>query len=176
MSDKINAAKAIERLAQSYQAVIDAAAMLQEIGQVEQHRDEVIKAKDAAIKELEAVNKELVSAKADVKKSKADIEARSKLAESDALEVVAAANQQANELLDVARVQAGEIIEAGKAKDDANRNKAMAELVKIRTSVEVANADLAAINDRKVALEAATNDAEKRLDAARAKVKSLISE
>jgi len=174
MSDKIKAADAINRLAQSYQAVIDAASMLKEIGSLEQAKDEAAKARAAADKEAE-------SAKAEAKKAKDAI----KVAKEQADKIAADAQDYADKLIAEGAARAKQVAEKcqadcndmiSKATVDASAAKAaaVAEYKQVQDDIARAKEVLAEILSKQDAAVASAEDAEKRLAAAMSKVKSLL--
>jgi vacuolar-type H+-ATPase subunit H len=108
MSDKIKAADHIARLAQSYQAVIDASIMLREIGSLEQARDEANKARDLADKEAKEAKDEAKKAKAVIQKAKDDAEA-----------LIVKASQTADEIMANAELDAERVKQDAKSRGEA---------------------------------------------------------
>lgn len=120
MANKIQSADAIRRLAIQYQAMVEAADLLESIGSLEQASKEAEKAASAARENLKIAEEELASVKAETKKAKAkgdDVIAlavgagNEKLEQADleAKAIVAAANEQADLIVAKARKDADAI-------------------------------------------------------------------
>lgn len=117
MSDKIRIADAIDRQAKTYQAIIDAAQMLRELGQIEQVTAEQKAAAEAARKEAAAAQDEAKKAKDDAKKAKEKVAEMIGKANDQALEVVREGEQKGQAMVDAAASRAAEIV--SRAEQDA---------------------------------------------------------
>lgn len=118
MSDKIKAADAINRLAQSYQAVIDAAALLREIGSLDQAKDEAVKAREVADKEAAEAKAEAKKAKDVVKKAKDDADQIIDGAVIEAKEILANADLDVERKIEDAKLRGESIISAARVMAD----------------------------------------------------------
>lgn len=172
--NKINAAEHIERLAVQYQAMVEAAAALKEIGSLENATQEAQKAAEAA-------KKEAVAAKAEALKAKDKIAA----AELSAAEIIAGAQSEASEIASVAKAQGAIIIEDARKMADAMMVKAakdvadasagiagkVAELTTAKLRLEQ---DLAALQNAITVKTAEADGIEARLAKAQAQVAKLL--
>lgn len=145
MSDKINAADAIRRLAKQYEQMVFAAEVLDKIGSLDQVTKEQSAAADAARAEAD-------KAKAEVKKAKDDL----KKVKDDAAEVVADAQAKADRVRGEAEIEANRLIEDAASQATVAASKiidaARAEAVSIKESTK---ADVAKANKAKADLQAA---------------------
>lgn len=174
MASKTTTAEALDRLAVQYQAVIDATAMLKEIGSLENARDEAIKARAAADDELASVKADVAREKAKVAKAKDQAEAMLIEANNAANQKIAAANAAAEQVLATANINVQQRISDAERAAANIKAGAQAELValqaklgELRQAIEQSEQELTA----KVTQAA---DAEKRLEQARAKVRALV--
>jgi chromosome segregation ATPase len=171
---KIAIAENLERLAVQYQAVIDAAAVLKEIGKLDQVKAEAEKAAAAARAEAE-------DAKADAKKAK-DAVAKSK---EQAAEMVAKANDQALATLQEAEQKAAAMLASAETQvkaqvesmaDKVEAKKAaiagqVAQLTTVKVELESSLAGLSVAYDQKLAEVEAV---EARLAKAQAQIAKLL--
>lgn len=119
MSKKIQAAEAIEVLANQYRAMVEAAEMLKQIGSLDNATAEARKALEAAKDEAEAAKLEADLAKADAKKAKAKVVEILDKAKIDADEIIAAAVAQGAKEVGGAQMKADSIVAAAQARADA---------------------------------------------------------
>ena len=174
MSDKIRIADALDRQAKTYQAIIDAAQMLRELGQIEQVTAEQKAAADAARKEAESAQDDVKKAQGEAKKAKdkaAEIVAK---ANDQALEVLREAEQKGQSLVDGAAVRAGDIV-ATAERQAADRTAGVAGQVAQLTSTKVAlEQDVATLNHVVETKRIEVDDLEKRLAKAQAQIAKLL--
>jgi len=174
MSNKITVAENLERLALQYQAVIDAAAMLKEIGKLEQVMAEAKKAAAAAGAELDGVKESLAKAKAEAKKVK----------EKEA-EVIAAAEAKAAVMADEAVASAAatvanaesvakSIIDKANAGAAAINEAANAEAKKLSDLIGEKNSLVAGLDADIAQKTAFAKDLEARIEKAQAQVAKLL--
>lgn len=175
MAKAQDAALAVKRLAVQFEGLIQAAAVLEEIGSAEGHLEE-LKA------QVEAATKDTEKAKADNKKAKDALKAT----EAAANDVLMASRTQGDALVKAAQEQAAEIEK--KAQDRAAAMVAQATMEQSRISaaneanMTKARAGLAEIDAARMAASAATDakakelaDVEKALDKVRSKIAALMA-
>lgn len=174
MSDKIRIADALDRQAKTYQAIIDAAQMLRELGQIEQVTAEQKAAADAARKEAESAQDDVKKAKADAQKAKdkaAEIVAK---ANDQALEVLREAEQKGQSIVDGASSRAAEI-QSRAEQDAAIARSGIAGQVAQLTSTKVSlEQDVATLNHVVETKRIEVDDLEKRLAKAQAQIAKLL--
>ena len=153
MSDKIKVAEAIERQAKTYQAIIDAAAILKEIGSLEQASAETKAAAESARKEAEAAHTEAKQAKADAKAAKDKVAEMLAKAADQVLDVVADGEIKAKGIINGAELRASEIVAAAE-RSAADRTSGIttqiAQLTAIKGGIEQDIATLGAVADGKL--------------------------
>jgi cell division septum initiation protein DivIVA len=159
---KIMMADTINRFARDYESMVKAAEFLKEIGTNEQIADELKAAAEAARTEAEAAKAELVKAKAAVKAQEAKSAEMLTKAGMDAADVLAAANTKADQIIDIAQANAGDIfaqarqdaqkatagVAAQVAKLTTERDALLAESLAIEAAIELKQADATAIETR----------------------------
>ncbi len=174
MTTKLAGADAIRNFAKSYKAMVEIADMLEDLGKIEQVTAEQQKAADAARAEADKVKADLVKAKAKVAE-----------AEAKAQDIVAVAQEQAAQTGAgiVRAAQEDAALVAKKAQDEASKMIAQASTEKARLSSEIgglqsaiesAKTELQILARAKDDAEAATADAEKKLDQIKGKLKALL--
>lgn len=174
MSNKIALAGSLDVLAAQYQAVINAAATLKEIGSLEQAADEARKAVEVATDETLAAKLELNVAKEDAKKAKAKV-----------AEMLAKAAEEANGILATAHAHASGIVAEANAKAVAIDQSAVDRLAgaladvnanRARIVNEINNAqdklDCLALDIQAKTAEA--DEAQKRLDKVQAQIAKYL--
>lgn len=176
MSDKIKVAEQVLRAAQQYQAIIAAAEMLKQVGQVEQAVEEINKARTKAMAALELVNLDLVNAQNEIAAAKINAE-----------EIVSEAKDKAAQIVSDAEIVARSLINESKAKAEAHYSDRMSSVTKDRDSVidkmmamkqDVEALDQS-IDEKRRVIEAKTAEAEaleSRIAAAQAQIAKLLGQ
>lgn len=174
MADKFTAAESIRRLAKQYEDMVAAADALEAIGKLEQVTAEAGKQADAARADAEAAKAELSKVKekikADTIKAEGVAEQVKAAAINDALAVKLGAQEEAAHIVKKAQDEGAVIIERAATE----KAKLSSEIGGLQRAIEAARSELAMLAQDKEAAEAATADAVKKLDAAKAKVKALF--
>lgn len=174
MADKFTAAESIRRLAVMYSSMIEAADALEAIGSIERVTEEQKKQADAATAEAD-------KAKADLAKVKEQIKVQA--AKGDALvadavlsakierdNIVKAAEETAANVLKKAQDESAEMI----AKASTEKARLSSEIGGLQAAIEAGRSELVSLKAAKEAAEAATVDAEKKLDGIKGKLKALL--
>lgn len=174
MATKTSVAENLDRLALQYQAVIDAAAMLKEIGSLETARDECKQATATARAELDAAKEELVKAKADAKKAKD--QAKQILdgavidANDQALQLQRAAEEQHAEIVKRAQDMSAAMLEQAATQ----RASISAELERLNAAAQQVRDEITNLQNAKAEIVAQYDDADKKLQALKGKLKALM--
>jgi chromosome segregation ATPase len=174
MSSKVQAAEAIEVLANQYRNMVEAAAMLKQIGSLENASKEAQKAAEAAKDEAEAAKLEADLAKADAKKAKTKVTEMLTKAAEDANDALAAAQEKADAIVAQANAKAAEIDQAavdrlaGALADvNANRARIINEINNAQDRLDGLTIDIAAKT-------AEAEEAQKRLDKVQAQIAKYL--
>ena len=174
MSKFSDAATTIRKAAVKYEQMVALAAILDQIGSLDQVASECTTAADAARADLTKAKEDLAKAKAQIKA--AEDKAASVLVEANAM--IAETNKKA--IIETER-EAAEILK--KAQDRAAEMVATASTVKAQLSseigglqraVEAAKDQLAHLTAARDEAEKATADSEKKLSTLREKIKALL--
>ena len=174
MSKYSDAADVIKRQAKQYQALIDAASALEEIGHIENVAKEAKARAAEAQAELEAAQVELAKAKSDTKRAK---EQAKQILDGAVID----ANDQAAQLQKAAEEQHAEIVK--RAQDMAaamleqagtQRAKANAEITSLQQAAQQLKSEIQSLTNAKAEVIAQYDDADKKLAALKAKLKALM--
>ena len=171
--DYTKVAEAIDRQAKTYQAIIDAAAALKEIGSLDNMAKDCRKAADAARDELEKIESEVKDAKRDAVKAKEKAAEIVSKANDQALELLREAEQKGQAIADGAVARAGEIVATAERKvadSTAGIAGQIAQLTSVKVGLEQDVATLQGAND---ALKSEAEDLEKRLAKAKLQLEKL---
>jgi chromosome segregation ATPase len=174
MSSKVQAAEAIEALANQYKQMVEAAEMLKKIGSLENAAKEAQKACEAAKDEAEAAKLEADLAKNDAKKAKGKVVEMLDKAIADANETVLQGKQKADQIVAEAESRATEInlaaserISSALADVNANRSKVLAEIADAKQLLEGLMLDIQSKTSE-------ANEAQKKLDKVQAQITKLL--
>ena len=172
--DYTKVAEAIDRQAKTYQAIIDAAAALKEIGSLDNMANDCRAAAEVAREDLSKVQAEAKAAKAEVTKAKNKAGEILIKANDQALEVMREAEQKSQAIVDGASVRAGEIV-ATAERQAADRTAGVAGQVAQLTSTKVSlEQDVASLQDVIGRKQIEVEDLEKRLAKAQAQIAKLL--
>lgn len=174
MSDLITAAETIRRMAVTFQGIGQVADALEEIGKIDQTIAERQKAIVSVTDELVSLMAKRDEARADAEQAKEsarkiledaadkrdDIIAGAKTTADEAAKaIVATANQQAKDAMQRAEVERARVLD---------------EIAKLNLAADEATRQETEALQRAMTANAAADDAEKRLDALRGKLKALL--
>lgn len=174
MSDLFTAAENVRRFAKQFEGILAVADVLESLGKLDQIKAE--SEKGAAVARAEADK-----AKADLVKVKAQVKEQAEKGDALIKEAAAAAQKQAEDIQREAQMQAAETLK--KAQDEAAAMIAKASTEKARLSSEIGGlqsaiesgrSELVSLKAAKDVAEAATADAEKKLDGIKGKLKALL--
>lgn len=172
--DKINAADAIRRLANQYEGMVAAAAMLEEIGSLEQAAKEAKAATHDAKAERDKALAELEQAKAAVLKAQADAADVLQQAQFEAgikaADIKQAAEQEAATIRANAEREAAALLAPAQARLDKLAGQAR----DVENATAAAQNELGAIRARIALATEEADAAEKRLAEMRAAISKLV--
>lgn len=174
MSDLITAAETIRRMAVTFQGIGQVADALEDIGKIDQTIAERQKAIVSVTDELVALVAKRDEARAEVDQAK---ESARKILEDAADKrddiisgAKASADEAAKAIIAAANLQAKDAMQRG----ENERVRVTAEIAKLNESADEATRQETAALQRAMTANAAANDAEKRLDALKGKLKALL--
>lgn len=174
MSDLITAAETIRRMAVTFQGIGQVADALEDIGKIDQTIAERQKAIVSVTDELVALVAKRDEARAEVDQAKA---AARKILEdaSDKRDDIisgakASADEAAKAIIAAANLQAKDAMQRG----EVERVRVLDEIAKLNLAADEAIRQETAALQRAMTANAAANDAEKRLDVLKGKLKALL--
>lgn len=172
--NKITAAEHIERLAVQYQAMVDAAAALKEIGSLENATQEAQKAADVARKEAQAAKAEAQKAKDKIAAAEQQAAETLAAAQVEAAMITAEAKQSGDNVVMRAQQEAARIIEKA-TKDVADASAGVAGRVAELTTAKLRlEQNIAALQDAITAKTGEADAIEARLAKAQAQIAKLL--
>jgi len=174
MSDLITAAETIRRMAVTFQGIGQVADALEDIGKIDQTIAERQKAIVSVTDELVSLMAKRDEARAEVDQAK---ESARKILEDAADKrddiisgAKASADEAAKAIIAAANLQAKDAMQRG----ENERARVTAEIAKLNESADEATRQETAAMQRAMTANAAANDAEKRLESLKGKLKALL--
>jgi colicin import membrane protein len=163
MTDKLKAADLIERQARTFQAIIDAAAALREIGSLEQAAAEAKQAAAEARKERDEASDDLKLAKLAIKEAKEKAKEIFNEARVSAAEVEAKAKANAEVVKSMGHEAAQSVIEQAET-------KAQNILAGVASDKAMLERDVLHLTEKRNAIDAEISEKEKTADALEARL------
>lgn len=174
MSDKIRLADSIDRQARVFQAFIDVASELREIGSLEQATIEAKKAATAARAESAAAEAELKKAKDDAKKAKDKVDDILAAADAKGNAIIADYQLKADKLLTEAGIAAAGIAIKAAETGEARAAALRAECLDLSEKRDALLKEAAGLRASIEGLTNEADDAEKRLAKVQAQIDKLL--
>lgn len=174
MSDLITAAETIRRMAVTFQGIGQVADALEDIGKIDQTIAERQKAIVSVTDELVALMAKRDEARAEVDQAKASARAILEDASDKRDDIIAGAKASADEAAKAIIAAANQQAKDAMQRAEVERERVTAEIAKLNESADEATRQETEALQRAAVANAAADDAEKRLESLKGKLKALL--
>lgn len=171
--DYATAVDAIRRLAVQYQAMVDAADLMEQIGSVDQATKQFAAAKAKAEAELAQVKSDLAKAQKDYSVVKEDSEFNVKQAGDRAQEIITSANNEAFQITQAAKSKADQIIKDGHDQANATVASIASKVDDMKSELDRLSKEADAANQKRDAALKAAEETELRLQSVQQTIRKM---
>ena len=165
----------LQRLANQYQGLVEAAEILSQVSSLDQLKKELTAASDAARADLDKTKKALADAKAKLDKTESDIDDATKNALVNVNSLMNDAKAGADGIVANAKIDAAKIIQDARDQAAQQLNGVQAAVSKLQDQAAVAQKAADDAVSAQAKAEAELENITKKLEQAKAKIASLIA-